>query len=68
MSKGRDWKAEAIYETLQRNYPMEIKQIHMLQAKDVRLFGKVQPDTDRIMNELMDRVVEDNKRRRGEIE
>ena len=34
----------------------------------MQLFGEIQPNTERFLDELMDRVVEDNKRRRGEID
>lgn len=66
MSKQKDYKGDLIYQTLQRNYPEEIKRIHQMQHKDIQLFGAVQPETEKIMDELMDRVVSDNKKRREE--
>ena len=64
----KDYRADLIWQTLQRNYPKEIKRIHQMQHKDMQLFGEIQPNTERFLDELMDRVVEDNKRRRGEID
>lgn len=64
----KDYRAELIWKTLERNYPDEIRVIHQMQHKDMKLFGKIQPETDRKLDELMDRVVRDNKRRRGEVE
>jgi hypothetical protein len=55
-------EAELIYETLQRHYPAEIKKIQMLAAQDMQQRGFVSKETDKLMNELMNRVVEDNKR------
>jgi len=63
----KDWKRERIWQTLESHYPDEIKLIHQMQHKDMKLFGKIQPATDKKLDELMDRVVRDNKRRRGEI-
>lgn len=65
MSK-KDYNAENIWATLQANYPEEIRQIHQMQKKDMDLYGKIQPSTEKLMNDFMDQVVEDNKLRRGE--
>jgi hypothetical protein len=65
MSKRYDTdsdEAQLIYETLIKHYPVEIKKIQMLQAQDMAQKGFISEKTDRLMNELMDRVVEDNKR------
>lgn len=65
MSKRYDTnsaEAALIYETLQREYPMEIKRVQMLAAQDMAQHGHVTQKTDDIMNELMERVVADNKR------
>jgi len=55
-------EAALIYETLQREYPLEIKKIQMLAAQDMAMHGSVTKKTDDMMNELMAKVVEDNKR------
>lgn len=60
----KDYRADLIYKTLQRNYPEEIKKVQQMQHKDMSLYGKIQPATDAYMNQLMDRVVADNKKRR----
>lgn len=55
-------EAALIYETLQREYPAEIKKIQMLAAQDVAMHGSVTKKTDDMLNELMERVVADNAR------
>lgn len=60
----KDYRADLIYKTLQRNYPEEIKKVQQMQYKDMSLYGKIQPATDAYMDQLMDRVVADNKKRR----
>ena len=65
MSKKYDTnsaEAALIYETLQREYPLEIKEIQMLAAQDMAMHGAVTKKTDYMMNELVARVVEDNHR------
>ena len=67
MSKQYDTNSEEadfIYKTLKRDYPLEIKRVQMLAAQDMKEHGRVTEKTDKIMNELMDRVVQDNKRLR----
>lgn len=55
-------EADLIYETLMKHYPAEIKQVQMMQANDMALNGYVSESTDKKMNELLNRVVADNKR------
>lgn len=55
-------EAALIYETLMKHYPAEIRKIQMQAANDMALNGYVSENTDKKMNELMQRVVEDNKR------
>ena len=65
MSKRYDTnsaEATLIYETIQREYPLEIKKIQMLAAQDMAMHGSVTKKTDDMMNELMERVVQDNQR------
>jgi hypothetical protein len=63
---SKDYKRDLIWETLKRNYGPELDKIHYLQFKDQKLYGKVQPETDALLDALLDRVVEDNKKRRQE--
>lgn len=65
---AKDYKSELIWKTLQKNYGKEIQAIHELQYKDHQMYGSVQPATDRLLDELLDRVVSDNKKRREEEE
>lgn len=57
-----DKKAELVWQTLERTYPEEIKEIHALQAQDMTIYGKIQPATDEKMNQFLNKVVEDNKK------
>lgn len=57
-----DWKADAIWRGLERNYPEEIKEIHTLQANDMSIYGHIQPLTESKMNAFLEKVVSDNKR------
>jgi len=54
--------ANLIYDTMMKHYPAEIKKIQMLQAQDMAQYGCVSEKTEKLMNELMDRVVADNHR------
>ena len=51
-----------IYETLLKHYGLEIKKIQMLQAQDVAKYGSISDKTNKMLDELLERVVEDNKR------
>lgn len=55
-------EANLIYETLMKHYPAEIQKIQMQAANDMELNGFVSENTDKKMDALMERVVEDNKR------
>lgn len=55
-------EANLIYDTMMKHYPAEIKKIQMLQAQDMAQKGFVSEKTDKLMNELLERVVQDNKR------
>jgi len=55
-------EANLIYDTLMKHYPAEIKKIQLKQANEVATMGHVSESTERELNELMDRVVADNKR------
>ncbi len=55
-------ESNLIYETLMKHYPAEIKKVQMRAAQEMSQNGYISKETDRLMNELMDRVVADNKR------
>lgn len=55
-------EAQTIYETLERNYPLEIRNIQQRQANDVKNTGRISKGTEMLLDELMNRVVADNKR------
>lgn len=55
-------EADLIYQTMMKHYPVEIKKVQMLQAQDMSQHGFISEKTEKIMNELLDRVVADNKR------
>jgi hypothetical protein len=55
-------EANLIYDTMMKHYPAEIKKIQMLQAQDMAQLGHVSEKTDKLMNELLERVVQDNHR------
>ena len=55
-------EANLIYDTLMKHYPAEIKKIQLRAANETATMGHVSQETERLMSELMDRVVADNKR------
>lgn len=55
-------EANLIYDTLIKHYPAEIKKIQLRAANEMATMGHVSEATDKLMNELMDRVVADNRR------
>lgn len=55
-------EANLIYDTLMKHYPAEIKQVQMLQAQDMAQKGRISDKTNKMMEELLDRVVADNQR------
>jgi hypothetical protein len=55
-------EANLIYDTLMKHYPAEIKKIQLRAANETATMGHVSQETERLMGELMDRVVADNKR------
>jgi hypothetical protein len=64
--KTNSGEANRIFATLQSNYPDEIKQIHHMQATDMSIYGRLRPETEAFVERFMERVVNDNKRRRKE--
>ncbi len=65
MSKTYDTdsqEADRIYKTLLKDYPADIKRIQMRQAQDMMTKGYISKETNKQMDELMERVVADNKR------
>jgi hypothetical protein len=55
-------EAGLIYETLMKHYPAELKKIQMKAANDMAMNGYISKKTDEEMDELMQRIVDDNKR------
>lgn len=55
-------EANLIYDTMMKHYPAEIKKIQMLQAQDMAQKGYVSDKTEKLMDELLERVVSDNRR------
>ena len=55
-------EANLIYDTLMKHYPAEIKKIQLRAANETATMGHVSEATERLMDELMDRVVADNQR------
>lgn len=55
-------EAQLIYDTLMRHYPAEIRRIQQKQANEMATMGYVSDSTEKELDALMDRVVEDNKR------
>jgi len=55
-------EANLIYDTLMKHYPAEIRKIQLRAANETATMGHVSQETERLMSELMDRVVADNKR------
>jgi hypothetical protein len=55
-------EAQIIYETLERNYPLELRNIQRRQADDMKNLGHLSPKTEAMLDQLMDRVVSDNHR------
>lgn len=55
-------KADLVMKTLERDYPNEIKEIHLMQHQDMTIHGSIQPATEAKMNLFLDKVVEDNKK------
>ena len=65
MSKAYDTdsaEANLIYDTLMRHYPAEIKKIQMKQANEIATLGYISDSTEKELDALMNRVVEDNRR------
>jgi hypothetical protein len=56
------FKADLIWQTLEKNYAEEIKEIHQMQAQDMAMDGKISSITEAKMNAFLDKVVEDNKK------
>lgn len=55
-------EAQNIYETLEQEYPLEIRDIHRRQADDIRNLGHISKKTNQLLDQLLNRVVADNKR------
>jgi hypothetical protein len=64
MKKYSQAHQDAIFATLQQHYPTEIYEVQKQIARDMHVFNRVRPETEKKLDDLMDRVVEDNKRRR----
>lgn len=55
-------EAQGIFDTLEQEYPLEIRNIQKRQASDIKNTGRVSKGTERLLDELLNRVVADNRR------